>query len=717
MSPDFTVPDAVTAPVLAVDADGVVRGANAAFVSASAGTLDNVLAKPFAALCDASVPEAEASLRALSQALRNRTPLDGVKLVLRDGNGAAWPVSLSARPVGHATWLTLLDRRESLRADRLEDLLNMAQQFGRLGVFERDPRTMEGRWDSHMHRFWGLSVDDKAPNFSEAQAYVVPEDRAAMGERVPRFDEDRRQLLAPLSRARRRRRAAAPAFAVDGEQRRRRQARSRDRRRRGRHRDLAPGAKRARGQRATGAGAAVERHRCLAPGPGDQSPVLRRSGLAHPGHEAAARGLEPRRGARHDPPRRHTGGAAGDAARRQRHRAHRHGGALPPCRRPLARHPDAARHAARCRRQAHRVHRRGDGRHRSPARAAPAARPDAAAGAGSLSRRRGNLVVRRQHRHRGVERADVHVARRRPRAAGTEPRRLHAVHRTRVPQRHGAARATLRRGRPARGAIGDPDRAHRRHAARRLDARAHAQDRLGAAHARHDDRRDRATRCASGSARSARARRAGGARGGDGQLGTRHTHRPRDLGRADVAPARPRTARHRSAADPGAARAAASGRPGRDDARVRGFGQRAQARQRPVSRALARWQLALAGLAVDPDLRRRRQRSAAPWRQLGRHAGARGRAGAAGTCARAARKPRQVAVPGAHEPRVAHAAACSDRLRATVCSPIRRWRCAASRASSCSTSMPPASTCWRWSTTCSTCRASTPARSSSTRRW
>ena len=95
MSPDFTVPDAVTAPVLAVDVDGVVRGANAAFVSASAGTLDKVLARPFAGLCDVRAPEAEASLRALSQALRNRTPLDGVQLVLHDGNGAAWPVWLS----------------------------------------------------------------------------------------------------------------------------------------------------------------------------------------------------------------------------------------------------------------------------------------------------------------------------------------------------------------------------------------------------------------------------------------------------------------------------------------------------------------------------------------------------------------------------------------------------------------------------------------------
>src|SRR5262245_35872273 len=183
MSSEFTVPDAVTAPVLAVDVDGIVRGANAAFVSASAGTLDRVLGKPLAALCDARWPGLEASLRQLSEALRNRAPLDGLKLQLHDGNGAAWPVSLSARPLGQATWLTLLDRREALRAERLDELLKMAQKFGRLGVYERDPGTQEGRWDYHMHRFWGLSVEDHAPDFSEAQTYVVPEDRAGMGER------------------------------------------------------------------------------------------------------------------------------------------------------------------------------------------------------------------------------------------------------------------------------------------------------------------------------------------------------------------------------------------------------------------------------------------------------------------------------------------------------------------------------------------------------
>ncbi|HEX6019974.1 MAG TPA: PAS domain-containing protein, partial [Burkholderiaceae bacterium] len=109
-------------------------------------------------------------------------PLDNLPITLRDGRGA-WPVSLSARPVGAATWLTLLDRREAQRTERLQELLDMAQQFGRLGVYERDPRTLRGRWDHHMHRFWGLSSSDRTPDFDEAQGYVIAEDRQLLGDK------------------------------------------------------------------------------------------------------------------------------------------------------------------------------------------------------------------------------------------------------------------------------------------------------------------------------------------------------------------------------------------------------------------------------------------------------------------------------------------------------------------------------------------------------
>ncbi|MBE7427699.1 MAG: PAS domain-containing protein [Ideonella sp.] len=179
MNPDHAVPDAVTAPVLALDADAVVRGVNAAFAGACAAR-DPVLGKPFAALCDERAADTRASLPALHDALRRRAPLDDLHVTLCDGRGEPWPVSMSARPVGDSMWLTLLDRRDALRAERLQELLDMAQEFGRIGVFERDPRTLRGHWDRHMPRFWGLPPGHPALDFDQATAYIVPEDRAGL---------------------------------------------------------------------------------------------------------------------------------------------------------------------------------------------------------------------------------------------------------------------------------------------------------------------------------------------------------------------------------------------------------------------------------------------------------------------------------------------------------------------------------------------------------
>ncbi|KQU80716.1 MULTISPECIES: PAS domain-containing protein [unclassified Rhizobacter] len=62
-------------------------------------------------------------------------------------------------------------------ARRLAELLDMAQEFGRLGVWERDIPSGEGRWDRHMFRFFGLDPADGTPNFALTSQRIHPDDR------------------------------------------------------------------------------------------------------------------------------------------------------------------------------------------------------------------------------------------------------------------------------------------------------------------------------------------------------------------------------------------------------------------------------------------------------------------------------------------------------------------------------------------------------------
>jgi len=66
------------------------------------------------------------------------------------------------------------------RAARLAELLDMSQEFGPFGVWERDLRTLDGRWDRHMYRFWGLAEGERTPAFDEAVQAVVEEDLPAL---------------------------------------------------------------------------------------------------------------------------------------------------------------------------------------------------------------------------------------------------------------------------------------------------------------------------------------------------------------------------------------------------------------------------------------------------------------------------------------------------------------------------------------------------------
>ena len=62
-------------------------------------------------------------------------------------------------------------------ARRLAELLDMAQEFGRLGVWERDIPSGEGRWDRHMFRFFDMDPAAGTPNFAVTSQHIHPDDR------------------------------------------------------------------------------------------------------------------------------------------------------------------------------------------------------------------------------------------------------------------------------------------------------------------------------------------------------------------------------------------------------------------------------------------------------------------------------------------------------------------------------------------------------------
>ncbi len=64
-------------------------------------------------------------------------------------------------------------------AERLQERLDLVQDFSRTGVFERDPSTMQGRWDRHMYRIWGLpdpAPGSPSPSHAETTHMMFSED-------------------------------------------------------------------------------------------------------------------------------------------------------------------------------------------------------------------------------------------------------------------------------------------------------------------------------------------------------------------------------------------------------------------------------------------------------------------------------------------------------------------------------------------------------------
>ncbi|HET6599211.1 MAG TPA: PAS domain-containing protein, partial [Burkholderiaceae bacterium] len=159
------------------DRDGHVVWANRRFMRAVAvgGTTAAIDLRTLVAPGDAQ----EATLAMLHDALRG-TALAGIEFCLRGHDGAAlWVCANTTLLAGQVLW-TLQDtsalHRLAAQEQRQSERLEIAQEFGRLGVWEREIPSGAGRWDRHVFAFWGIEPHEGTPDFKEAVRRVHPDD-------------------------------------------------------------------------------------------------------------------------------------------------------------------------------------------------------------------------------------------------------------------------------------------------------------------------------------------------------------------------------------------------------------------------------------------------------------------------------------------------------------------------------------------------------------
>ncbi len=160
------------------DAAGRVRWCNPAFAQASGIGVAAELASLAPADWRSGAPR-----QALTAALDSGCAAD-LELALRSASGATLWVDVRVTALGEERLWTLSDttaRHElAARAQHLSELLEVAQEFGRLGVWERQIPSGEGRWDRHVFGFWGMDPADGTPDYPRAAARIHPDDRTSM---------------------------------------------------------------------------------------------------------------------------------------------------------------------------------------------------------------------------------------------------------------------------------------------------------------------------------------------------------------------------------------------------------------------------------------------------------------------------------------------------------------------------------------------------------
>ena len=145
------------------DSSGAILWSNERFSTAT-----GALGRPEATLLDFTPPGAAGSASRLSFARMLSTPgPDTGTIELRGPAGESiWVEARSSCLAGCILW-TLADITQAHglaeRASRQEELLETAQEFGRLGIWERQIPSGEGHWDKHVFRFWGMDLPPARP--------------------------------------------------------------------------------------------------------------------------------------------------------------------------------------------------------------------------------------------------------------------------------------------------------------------------------------------------------------------------------------------------------------------------------------------------------------------------------------------------------------------------------------------------------------------------